>query len=106
MTPNGIHVARTWVLDADSSMVIYYDAEADIVAALKSGSPVDVKRDGISRRLRPSIVTADAMPPDELAHLFDLMSQKYGDRNAATDVYYRWLGRSRDRIAVVLRFDT
>ena len=35
VTTNGIHVARTWVLDTDSSMLIYYDAEPDIVSALR-----------------------------------------------------------------------
>ena len=44
------------------------------------------------------------MTAEQINHTFALMTKKYGERNAAADVFYGFLGRSRDRVGVVIEF--
>ncbi len=101
-TDLGAHTARTWVLDLDGAAVIYYDAEPEVVRALQSGRPLEFGRQGVVREQIPRTTLVDRMPAGEIARIFELMTAKYGDRNRATGVYYTMLGRSRDRVAVVI----
>lgn len=105
-TTTGLHTARTWVLDLDDTAVIYYDAEPEIVAALSSGTPVKLTRNGEARSLEPKATPVDDVPPEQMTRIFDLMNEKYGEQNRATEIYYSMLGRSRDRIAVIVSFET
>lgn len=102
-THDGIHTARVWALDEVDSLVLYYDAEPEIADALISGNPIRVQRQDQIVRLGDVVaIPVEDMPEDELNRLYGLMIDKYGDRNVATDVFYGLLGRSRDRVAVVV----
>ncbi len=79
--------ARTWVLDLDDTAVITYDAEPEIVAALLSGTPVKMTPNGEARSLQPKTTPVDNVPPEQMTRIFDLMNEKYGERNTATGIY-------------------
>ena len=98
----GSQTVRTWVLDVDDSAIIYYDAEPELVTTLQSGQPVKFKRQGLVRTLVPKTTPVSDLPPEEMGHIFECMNTKYGQRNQATAVYYSMLGRSRDRVAVIV----
>lgn len=101
--PSGSHSARTWILEAPSALILYYDAPIEVAGALLSGAPLAVMRDDKPLVIHQyTAVRLDDMPEDEINQLFDLMSKTYGERNAATDVFYRFLGRSRDKAGVVI----
>ncbi len=101
---DGSHTARLWVLDLDDSAIIYYDAEPQIASALLSGIPVRFKRRGKEQTLMPETSLADDVPAARMDQLFGLMTEKYEWRNTATDIFYTLLGRSRDRVAVIITF--
>ena len=103
--PGGEHTVRTWVLDDDKSALIYYDAEPEVVSALQSGNPVRFSRGGVDRSLVAKVTLVNDLQPERTIRIFDLMNIKYGDRNAATGVYYTLLGRSRDRIAIIVELE-
>jgi len=44
------------------------------------------------------------MQESEINAVLALMAKKYGDLNDAADIYYGFLGRSRDRIGIVVKF--
>lgn len=103
-TRDGTHTARVWVLDDGDSLVLYYDAEPEIADAITSGNQIRVHRqDQLVRLGQVVTMPADDVPAEEMSRLYGLMNQKYGDRNFATDVFYGVLGRSRDRVAVVVK---
>ena len=85
-TTSGPHIARAWVLDLKDIAVIDLDAEPDIIAARLTGSPI--KRNGKDRSLQPKTTGVDELTPEKMKRLFDRMNEKYGDRQAATAVYY------------------
>lgn len=105
-TPQGDYRARTWILEETNVSILYYDASTAAANALFSNSPIEVLRGGQPLSFdRYEANRIDDMPPDKVERLFALMLDKYGERNAATDFYYGFLGRSRDRIGVVLEFN-
>jgi hypothetical protein len=102
-TPSGGHTARTWILEEPNALMLYYDAPTQAADALISGAPIAVMRGSEPLSFKQyTAVRVDDMPGDEINKLLDLMSKKYGERNAATDIFYRFLGRSRDKIGVVV----
>lgn len=102
-TPSGGHTARTWIMEEPNAWILYYDAPTQAADALISGAPVAVMRGNAPLSFKHyTAVRVDDMPEDEINQLFGLMSKKYGERNAATDVFYGFLGRSRDKIGVVI----
>ncbi len=104
-TPNGTHTARVWILDADKSTVLIYDAEPEIAKALMSGNPVSVRRNGVVSVKIPNATPIENVPEGEVNAIFGLMEQKYGRRNFATDVFYNVLGGRRDRTVMVVKLD-
>ena len=44
------------------------------------------------------------MQESEINAVLALMAKKHGDLNDAADIYYGFLGRSRDRIGIVVKF--
>tara|TARA_R110001592_G_scaffold339949_1_gene627901 strand:- start:142 stop:780 length:639 start_codon:yes stop_codon:yes gene_type:complete len=103
-TSDGIHNARTWILDSPDSSFLYYDAPPTVATALLSKATVRVLRQGAALSLDQYTAQREQdVPEEEINQIFELMSEKYGDSNAATDVFYRFLGRSRDKIAVIIR---
>jgi hypothetical protein len=102
-TPNGMHTARVWVLDDDAWVVLVYDAAPEIAEAMMSGNPIRLERNGrVSTGHAVATPVAD-MPQAEVSRIFQLMDDKYGRRNLATDVFYRFLGRSRDRVVMMVK---
>lgn len=101
--PTGTHAARLWVLDPGDSPLIYYDAPRAVAEALLSGTPVAFTRGGTTSVKQPEARLVEQVSEEEASAIFALMSEKYGDRNAATDVYYALLGRSRSRVPIVVR---
>jgi hypothetical protein len=104
-TPDGTHTARVWILDVDRSPVLVYDAAPEIAEALLHGNPVTVRRDGQLTLERPLARRIDDVPQDEVDAIFRLMDEKYGRRNLATDVFYRFLGRQRDRTVMIVKLE-
>ncbi len=101
-TNKGTHIARLWVLDIETHPLVYYDAEPDVAKSLLTGKPLQFTRAGeVSTRL-PRATRVDTLPEDEANLIFAAMATKYGDRMSAADVYYLMLGRSRDRVAVIV----
>ena len=82
---------------------MYYDAEPEIASALLQDPKIRVVRNAQTL----SITNVDARPVDEVPEIemnevFEAMAAKYEERNKATDVFYNFLGRSHDRIAVLI----
>ncbi len=102
--PSGTHAARVWVLDSGDTSLIYYDAPPAVADALLSGRPVRFTRGGVMSVRQPQARRVAEVSAQEANAIFALMTDKYGDRNAATDVYYAFLGRSRSRVPIVVRF--
>lgn len=97
------HVARIWVLDVDAIVTMYYDAEPEVAAVLLSGAPIQVTRNGAVLNYQAFEMRAVSdIPQAQMNAIFAAMTAKYGELNAATDLFYRFLGRSRDRVAVVI----
>jgi hypothetical protein len=104
--PDGTHTARVWVLDTDKALVLYYDAEPNIAEAMLSGRPIKVTREGqVVNFTHINVRSTEDISQEELDSIFQMWADKYGARNEATDVFYQMLGRSRDRIAVVIKID-
>jgi len=104
--PSGTHTARVWILDTDESPLIIYDAPREVADFLLSGVPVRLKRHGEESLKRPVVMLSDELPEEEVNRVYELLAEKYGDRNAATDVFYGVLGRSRNRVLLLLRMDS
>ena len=101
--PNETHTVRVWVVDIDESLVLYYDAEPEIAEAMISDQQVSVTRaDQLLEFTRVDVRTADDVPEAELNQIFQLLEDKYGSRNEASALYAMMVGRSRDRVGVVL----
>ena len=102
-TPSGGHTARTWIMEEPNALMLYYDAPTLAAEALISGAPIVVMRDNEPLSFKQyTAVRVDDMSEDEINQVLDLMSRKYGERNAAADIFYGFLGRSRDKIGVVV----
>lgn len=105
-TPDGTHTARVWVLDTDKALVLYYDAEPNIAEAMLSGRRITVTRDGqVVNFTHSNVRSTEDISQEEMDSIFQMWTDKYGARNEATDVFYQMLGRSQDRIAVVIKLD-
>ncbi len=103
-TASGSHTARTWILEEPATLVLYYDAPKLAADALLSGASIAVQRGGAPLLFeRHQVLQADEMAEAEVARLFGLMSKQYGERNAATDIYYGFLGRASDRVGMVIK---
>ncbi|MCR9277025.1 MAG: hypothetical protein NXH85_03550 [Pseudomonadaceae bacterium] len=104
-TAQGEHSARTWIMEDSDQLLVYYDAPGPIAQALVSGAPLTVLRDGA-----PLVVTGytaaleEDVSEQEADRVFALMADQYGDKTDAATVFYGLLGRSRDRLGVVIRF--
>jgi len=101
--PTGVHIARVWVLNIDESIVVYYDAEPDIVATLISDPQISVIREGeligfSNVQVRPT----EIVPVAEVNQIFQMWEEKYGRRTQASVVYSLMFGRSRDKEAMIL----
>jgi len=101
-TSEGEHTARLWVLDNGGDPIVYYDAEPEVAKFLLAGKPLQFTRAGeVSTRV-PRATQAEALPEGEANRILEAMETKYGDRNEAAGIYYSLLGRSRDRVALVV----
>ncbi len=104
-TPDGTHTARVWALDAEDALVLLYDAPPEIAEALLQGGPVTLERGGQLSVEHPVARPMDDLPQDEVDAIFALMEQKYAELNRATDVFYGFLGRRRDRVVVIVTLE-
>ena len=97
------HTARLWVMDIEPDPIVYYDAPPDAASALLAGNPVRFKRgERVSERV-PRARRVEDIPEDEAGRVLEAMQTKYGDRNDAAVLYYGLLGRSSDRVALVVQ---
>ena len=102
-TSTGAHTARVWILEDPDSLMLYYDAPAHAAQALMQGAPLTVIRGGQPLSFKGyEVKQSDEMPEEEITQVLTLMSEKYGDKVDAADIFYGFLGRARDRIAVVI----
>lgn len=104
-TPSGTHTARVWVLESEGALVLLYDAEPEVAEALMRGNPINMERRGHVSLMRPVARRMDDLPEDEVNRVFQLMDEKYGYRNRATDVFYRFLGRERNRVVMIVQLE-
>lgn len=103
-TSEGSHIARTWILEEPEALVLYYDAPGLIANALTNGASLQVTRNGNELNFDSYTATReDEMTSGEIDHVFNLMSEKYGDRVDAADIFYGFLGRASDKVGVVIR---
>jgi len=101
--PSGTHTARVWVVDTDKSLILYYDAEPEIAEAMISDRRIHVTRgDQLLEFTHVDVRPVEKVPEEEMNQIFQMWADKYGSRNEATVLYSWMLGRSRDRVAVVL----
>ena len=101
-TPAGQAAARLWVVDQAGEARMYYDAPADIAAALLAGTPVEVTRSSATVKGCASAVRVDSLPEAAQAEFLALMNHKYGDASAGAEVFYLVLGGYRSRIPLLL----
>lgn len=102
-TPSGSHTARTWIMEDSGVLILYYDSPMLVAEALLAGAPLVVMRGHTPLPfVRYTALRVDDMPEAEVREVLDLMSEKYAERNSAADVFYGFLGRSRDRTGVVV----
>ena len=93
---------RLWVLDIEAEPIVYYDADPEVAESLLTGKPVQFARAGeVSTRV-PKATRVDALPQDEANEILEAMEAKYGALNGAATMYFAMLGRSRDRVAVIV----
>ncbi len=101
-TPTGTQTVRLWVLDIGPHPLVYYDAEPEAAKSLLAGTPLQFTRAGKASTRIPEARHAVSLPEVEANLILEAMGTKYGDRNGAADIYYLMLGRSRDRVALVV----
>lgn len=102
-TSEGDHVVRTWVLEEPGALKFYYDAPAPAAKALISGANLTIMRGGKPLAFDSYTVhQADEMPQEKVNQVLELMAVQYGDANDATDIFYGFLGRARDRVGIVV----
>tara|TARA_R110002073_G_scaffold18215_2_gene67747 strand:+ start:214 stop:807 length:594 start_codon:yes stop_codon:yes gene_type:complete len=102
-TENGLHIARVWVLDIGAHPIVYYDTEPAVVESLLAGTPIQLTRSGETSTRIPEATLFDELPEDEANQIFEVMGDKYAERNEAVEVFYSMLGSPRNRIDVVAR---
>ena len=101
-TERGKHSVRLWVMDIGAAPTVYYDAEPSAARSLLAGKPVRLTRAGESSLRTPIARQVETLTEQETNDVLEAMESKYGERNGAADVYYLMLGRSRDRVALVV----
>lgn len=99
---DGERTVRVWVVELAGAPTVYYDAEPELADALLSGAPVTLRRGGDVSVVRPRAAAADEVPGETAAAFEAAMERKYAPRTRATTVYYALLGRSRDRIGLLI----
>ena len=104
-TSVGPHAARVWVVDAPDASVVVYDTAPAIADALMRGRSASLTRKGRTTRTLLDAKPAAAMRSEEVDAIFQLMNDKYGNRNRATEVFYQLLGGARDRRVMILKFN-
>lgn len=104
-TIKGQHIARVWVFEVGSDLVVYYDAPPDAAEALLAGTPFQFTRDGETSSRLPHAKEVDGLPEEEANEILTAMTTKYGDRMTAADISYLVLGRDRDRVAVIVKIN-
>lgn len=103
-TADGDHTARTWILEGPDTLMLYYDAPDDAANALLNGAPLIVTRAGEAIPFNDyTVQRQDEMTEAEINRVFELMATKYGDRVAAADIFYGFLGRARNRVGIVVQ---
>ena len=93
---------RTWVVDRNGTPTVVYDANPHAAASLKSARELVVRRAGKIYLSSPKVFSADS-DETETAAIFEQLSEKYGDRNRATDIYYSLLGRTDDKDVLIIK---
>ena len=101
-TGSGRQSARVWVLDVGADPVVYYDAPSELAESLLAGMPLRFTRGGETMIRIPDAKLADALSEDEAGVILGAMQTKYRELNDAADIYYLMLGRSRDRVGLVV----
>ncbi len=101
-TESGLHTARVWVLDMAPYPVVYYDAPSVVARSLLSGRPLQFTRAGETDARIPEAARVESLSEQRAAQVFEAMRAKYEERVDAADIYYLMLGRSRDRVALVV----
>lgn len=104
-TEAGIHHARLWTFEFDGTETLYYDAPPAAASSLLASTPISLTREKEEAEQRiPIAKLADELSGDDAAAVLTAMEAKYGDRMAASTLYYVLLGRPRDRLAVIVSF--
>ncbi len=101
-TDAGEHTARLWILDIGAEPLVYYDAPPLAANSLLAGTPVQFTRGGEVSTRTPVARLVDGLAEAEANQVLEAMGTTYGDRNNAATWYYLMLGRSRDRVALVI----
>jgi len=72
---------------------------------LLAGKPLNFTRGEIVSQRLPKARLAESLPETEANALLEVMSEKYGDRMAASTIYYVMLASPRDRVSLVVDLD-
>jgi len=104
-TSDGDRAVRLWVLDVDGKELVYYDAVPEVAESLLAGKPLNFTRGEIVSQRLPKARLAESLPETEANALLEVMSEKYGDRMAASTIYYVMLASPRDRVSLVVDLD-
>lgn len=101
-TENELRTARLWVFEIGAELVVYIDAVPDVANSLLAGRPLQLRREGqVSTRI-PRASQIELLAEENANLVMAAMETKYQDRMTASTVYYLFLGRPRDRIALVV----
>lgn len=97
------HRVRTWILDDAGTPLVFYDAPGSVSQAWLDAEHIQVRRGSVTDIFAASVVPASRLSEDEVARVFALAEQDYGELNYATQIRYGALGRSPDRVLLIIR---
>lgn len=99
----GFSTTRVWVLDLGGDTIIFYDAEPEDAAILRSDPKISLTRE--NREIKYSqthVISSEDAHTDSLNRVYEGWSEKYGNRTLATPVYSLMYGRSRTKESFII----
>ena len=94
---------RVWVLDLGGDTIIFYDAEPEDAAILRSDPKISLTRENTEIKYSQiHVISSEDAPIDSLNRVYEGWGEKYGNRTLATPVYSLMYGRSRTKESFII----
>ena len=99
----GVSTTRVWVLDLGGDTIIFYDAEPEDAAILRSDPKISLTRENTEIKYSQiHVISSEDAPIDSLNRVYEGWGEKYGNRTLATPVYSLMYGRSRTKESFII----